>query len=278
MEAFFSGDAESRARALRDGKDRVIASVATLAAGHGIRVLRGGGTVFPRHGLISPRVSPFTAFIVDPARVDELVAVLRGDGWAVMPSGRHMRLLPDAIVRLARDDFDGLIHLHGAIPGFFADPDEVFEFMWQNRGHMVVAGTEVPVLGRLCTVILAAHDRLEGQRYRRSIEGENFAYFVTQFRAALSQDERVTLAWEVGLFGADDELRPLLEGLALPVGEPVSPAEGYVRARLRRATVTPGDTWVVEHLERPRSHRAHGASPLLIAAALGRLIGSRRER
>jgi hypothetical protein len=150
--------------------------------------------------------------------------------------------------------------------------------MWQNRVQMTVAGVEVPVLDRLCTVILAAHDRLDGQSYRRSRQGENFGYFVTQFRAALSPEERETLAWKVGLFGADDELRPLLDGLELPIGEPVPPSVHYVRARLGVARVTRGDTWVIEHLERPRSHRAHGAPVAQVASSLVRLLVARGKR
>jgi hypothetical protein len=153
----------------------------------------------------------------------------------------------------------------------------VFDFMWHNRSRMTLGGIEVPVLDRLCTVILAAHDRLEGRAYRRAAEGEHFGYFVSQFRAALTAEERETLAWKIGLFGADDELRPLLDGLALPIGERVSPSVEYVRARLELDAVTAGDTWVIEHLERPRRHRNHHVAVPIVVPALGRLLGARRR-
>lgn len=273
----FSGDADAASGALRDGKDRVIASVVALASANDIRLLRGGGTVFPLHGLISPRVTPFTAFIVDPDRLTALTHALVEEGWRRVPLAHSPRLLPTAIVRLARDDFDGLIHLHGVIPGFFADPVAVFDLMWRNRLEMVLAGIPVPVLDRLCTVMLATHDRLAGREYRRAMEGENFSYLVTQFRAVLSANERLTLARKVGTFGADDELRSLLEGLAMPVGPATRPSEAYVRLRLGLDVATAGDIWVIEHLERPRSRREHGIAALSIAGGLLRLLGARRR-
>jgi hypothetical protein len=277
VEGMSSADAESGRSGPSDGKDAVIASVAALAAARGIRVLRGGGTVFAKHGLISPRVAPFTAFIVDPKAVNSLTRALTGNGWRVLRDSLDPRLLPSAIVRLARADFDGILQLHGVLPGFFADPAAVFDFMWHGRARMTIAGVEVPVLDRLCTVMLAAHDRLEGRGYRRGVEGENFSYFVSQFRAALSADERDTLAWMIGLFGADDELRPLLDGLALPIGARASPSTEYVRARLELEFVTAGDIWIVEHLERPRRRRDHHVPVTQIAPAVVRLLGARRR-
>jgi hypothetical protein len=273
VEPIISGDSGS----LRDGKDELIAEVALLASEHGIRVLRGGGTVFAHHGLISPRVSPSTAFIVDPAALGALVGLLEHSGWRVSAVEHPIQLLPPAIVRLRRKGLDGFVHLHGVIPGFFADPEVVFDVMWGSRGSMIVNGVRVSVLDRLCTVILAAHDRLDGRRYRRTFQGDNFAYFVSQFRSALTAEERQLLTEKVGEFGADDELHALLDGLALPVGATVLPSESYVRFRMGLQSVTPGDIWIIEHLERPRVHRKHDTSVLSIAAAVGRLPGARRR-
>lgn len=259
-----------------DGKDAVVAAVANLADQHDIRILRGGGAVFALHALISPRIADFSAFVVDPSELGRLVRMLTGTGWRVCPSSSSWGL-PPAIMRLEHEAFTGRLHLYGVIPGFFADPAEVFDFMWANQTNMTVAGIRVPVLGRLCTVLLAAHDRLEGARYREDVEGEHSGYFIAQFQAALDAGERAKVLWQSSLFGGEDELRPLLEGLGLVPGVAVRPSEAYVRARLDLDVVTPADVWLIEHLERPRASRVHGANPFDQLGALVRLAGARRR-
>lgn len=275
MQSMFSERSDPAAAARRDGKERVVARVASGAAGHGIRIMRGGGSVFARHGLISPDVAPFVAFIVDPDELARLVSVLRGDGWKLRPS-RSRQLLPPGIVRLRRADFDGTLNLYGVIPGFFADPREAFELLWASRAQMTVGTVDVAVLGRLGTVILAAHDRLEGGRYRRERAGEHSGYFTAQFDALLGPEERLRLRQLIDRLGAEDECRPLLAGLGVAAPDPQPVSTEYVAARLALEVVEPGDAWIVERFERPHGRAARVSFGQAIAG-VRRLFGARRR-
>jgi hypothetical protein len=261
--------------ALSDGKDRVVATVAALAAGSGIRILRGGGTVFTRHGLISPTIARFVALIVDPDRVDELVNLLTVDGWSVQPFPRG-QVLPPTVVRLERDGFEGSLDLYGLIPGFFAEPTVVFDTLWELRNETTAGGVVVPILGKLPTVMFAAHHRLTGHRWTGHAQ-VHFGYFLSQFQGLLSQAERDTLSVLSRDFGACDELRRMLVGLGLTPGPAAVPSVGYVKRRLGLTTVTDADTWVVTLAELPRGRRTAfpGVGPA--SAALVRLLGARRR-
>lgn len=268
------GIVPSRA-SIRDGKDRVVAEVVALADERGIRLMRGGGTVFALHGLISPTIARFAAMIVDPRRIDELTAALVGAGWAWRPESRP-RVLPPTIRSLTREGYDGVLNLYGLIPGFFAGPCASFEQLWALREQMVLAGQSVPVLGKLPTVMFAAHDRLGGQHWTRSTE-VHFNYFLAQFRGALSSDERVELQALARNLGAEDEVRRMILGLGLELAPPAHPDESYVRSRLGLQRPGRGDAWLVARLERPRGRRVSFPGVAAASTALAHLLGARRR-
>jgi hypothetical protein len=260
---------------LSDGRDRTIVAVAALAERSGIRIMRGGGTVFTRHGLISPTISRFVALVVDPDRVGELIGLLEYDGWTVVPASSN-QILPPTVVKLRRDGFEGTLNLYGLIAGFFAEPTAVFDGLWALRNEVTGGEVAVPILGKLPTVMFAAHHRLDGHRWTGAAQ-MHFGYFLSQFQGLLSQSERDTLAKLANEYGARDELRRMLLGLGLEVGPTVVPSVGYVRRRLGLERVTDADTWVVTAVEMPRGRRAAFPGAAAASAALFRLLGARKR-
>jgi hypothetical protein len=246
-----------------------------VATARGIRVMRGGGPVFAHHALISPNIAWFAALIVDPARIDELADALVEAGWTWRrESGRQ--LLPPTIRSFVREGFDGDLNLYGPIPGFFCDPNVAFDRLWQVRESMLVGGASVPILGKLPTVMFAAHNRLGGQRWRRARK-LHFSYFLDQFQKVLAPDERISLQAFARDLGAEDEVRDMLIGLDLSLGPAAHPDENYLRNRLGLERVTAGDAWLVTRLERPRGRRDPFPGVAAASAALIRLVGARRR-
>lgn len=274
MDGPFDEDTPAGPARIRDGKDSVTVAVAARAEAMGIRLLRGGGTVFARHGLISPRVAPFTAFIVDPARVGELGAALESDGWEPIPTALLGQLLPPAIRSYERAESEGRLNLHGIIPGFFADPATVFDVMWAHREEVHLRGVPVLILDKPSTVLLAAHNRLGGQNAARAHDA-HFDYFLTQFRDVLDEADRAALLVRASEFGGDCEIRPLLVGLGLEPHPPVEPSAGYVRMRLAVDSVTAGDTWLITRLERSAGRGAPFPGLFAAARSVLRLVGAR---
>jgi hypothetical protein len=276
MDGLFDEDSTAGPAGVRDGKDSVTVAVAALATTLGVRVLRGGGTVFARHGLISPRVAPFTAFIVDPDGLPALAAALVAEGWRPRTAARPGQMLPPAISSFERGGSEGILNLHGVIPGFFADPAEVFEVMWQHREEVHLQGHPVVILDKPSTVLLAAHDRLGGQRWTRATPG-HFDYFLSQFRGALSAADRDALLARARTLGAVCEIRPLIVGLGLDPGPSILPSLEYVGRRLALASPTVGDRWLITKLERPDGQAAPFPGMGEAVRSILRLRGARKR-
>jgi len=270
-----SDDSRPPRVSIRDGKNQVVSEVAAVAAGRGIRFMRGGGSVFAHHGLISPGVARFAALIVDPFRLAELRAALQDSGWRPLRPPR-LQVLPPTITTLERDGFDGTLNLYGVIPGFFVGAQEAFEILWKLRDETTPNGPRVPILGKLPTVMFAAHNRLGGQRFTRQSE-MHFNYFLAQFRGALSVGERLKLQSLARSLGAEDEVRRMLDGLDLELHDAATPSEGYVSARVGLDHVTRADAWAITVVERPRGRRAAFPGVVAASGALLRLLGARRR-
>jgi len=254
MGRYSESESSARGVALRASKDRLLGFVAQVCAEHDLRALAGGGTVFPLHGFISPRVSRTVAFIVAPADLAPLVSLLRERHWQIEVTRNVFSSLPGAITRLTHSGWPSAIHLHSVIPGFFEDPELSFDVMWKHRVIAEIHGHSVPILDKISTVMFAAHDRLPGDSSKR-LADSNLDYFLDQFQTALSPTECRELQRRVREVGGSEELRPLLEGLGLDPGETVLPSDAYARWRLGLARVTTGDVCLLGIMELPSDQR-----------------------
>ncbi|NEM90989.1 hypothetical protein [Galbitalea soli] len=235
----------------RDQKDQIILRVAALTDELRMRSLAAGGSVLTSHGIITPRISPTVSFVVDPGSVGHLAAVLRERGWHTVSSGRR-RLLPSMRLALGHPDFAPTLSLFSVLPGFFADPEDVFDLMWDDRSAVRVRGTTVRALSRLFSAILAVHDSLDGRLQRGAT---HFDFFAEQFSRVLSAEERARLGAVVKRAGACMEMRPLLISLGVEPCPFVLPSDEYVRWRLQTATPTDQARRLVALVDLPRGTR-----------------------
>ena len=254
MGRYSESESSARGVALRASKDRLVGFVARLCGEHNLRALAGGGTVFPLHGLITPRVPRTVSFIVAPADLAPLVRLLREQHWRIDNTRNMFSSLPGAITRLTHSGWPSAIHLHGVIPGFFEDPELAFDVLWIHRGEAEIHASSVPILDKISTVMFAAHDRLAGDSSKR-LADSNLDYFLDQFQSALSPTECRELQRRVRDVGGSEELRPLLEGLGLDPGETALPSEAYARWRLGLDRVTTGDVCLLGVMEPPPEQR-----------------------
>ena len=267
---------------LRDQKDQILLEVSGLCRALRIRALAGGGGVFAAQGLIAPAVSSSVSFVVDPASFRHLVTSLREQGWVKRMPPRSLSPLPPAMTTLHHPDWAAGLVLHSVIPGFFGDPEETFDLLWERAADLAVRGTRVPSLDRVATAIFAVHDGLTGRG--RSRASSNFAFFAQQFRVALTDDERAELSALVHQVGGLEEMRPLLQALDIKVGALVLPSDAYARWRLALDEVTDDVRWVLGFFELPPACRvemigsfwAGARSPRRSLRALGRLPATTR--
>ncbi len=221
--------ARSRYDVLRERKDHIAIATIELCRELSIRAMLGGGPVLTSHGLMSPGVSSNVSIVVDPASIRHLHAALLERGWRDVVSSGSYRILPSARMMLSHpDELAGLI-LYSVIPGFFADPEETFDLIWERHKEIRLRGQTVRALGRVISAILASHDGLDG---RASRQRSNFDYFVDQFRVVLDDRERAVVGELIAQMGGCAEMSQLLEALGLTPCEFSLPSTAYVQWRL----------------------------------------------
>lgn len=240
---------------LRDHKDQILLELSAQCSGLRIRALAGGGGVFAAQGLIAPAVSGSVSLVVDPASFRHLLAALREQGWISRHEKHRFGVLPAVTTSLHHPRWLAGLTLYSVIPGFFADPEETFDLLWERRRLIPLRGVTVPSLDRVATAIFATHDRLVGRRSRST--ATNFEFFATQFQGAFGQEERDELGVLVRRVGGVEEMRPLLDALDIDAGAFTLPSEGYARWRLELDDVTPDIRWMLGFLELPPHRRDH---------------------
>jgi hypothetical protein len=262
--------------ALRRGhKDQIMLAVDELCRQLRIRALAGGGSVLMAQGLISPVVSPTVSFVVDPASITHLVKALAERGWRPARTRRGMRILPSMTILLVNDELTAGLSLFSVIPGFFADPEETFDLLWEAHGRLRLRGATIPALGRLATAVLASHDGLDGRLPRAA---SSFDFFVDQFSRVLTDEERAQLVAFVRQVGGCAEMSDLLHALGVEPCVFQLPSEAYARWRLQTEGVSDQLRRAVALIELPPRGRrllyASGSGRPRSLADVGRMLTS----
>jgi hypothetical protein len=223
--------ATSKARdaLIRESKDLIAIEVIELCRDLHIRAMLGGGPVLNVHGLIAPRVSQFASIVVDPASIRHLRTALLGFGWHDANPREAFRLLPSARLVMRRATEPAGLILYSVIPGFFADPEAVFDMVWERHKEVPLRGHTVRALGRINSAILASHDGLDG---RASRARSNFDYFVQQFSRLLSARDRAIAVDLIRKMGGCAEMNRLVLALGETPCEFTLPSIGYAQWRL----------------------------------------------
>jgi hypothetical protein len=246
---------------LRESKDHIAIEVIDLCRDLHIRAMLGGGPILNANGLLSPGVSRNAAILVDPASFLHLHRALAERGWQDS-TPRRIRMLPSARMSLVHDDEVAGLNIYPFIPGFFADPEETFDLVWERHKEVPLRGHQVRALGRINSAILASHDGLDG---RASRARSNFDYFVAQFSRVLNQRERDITVDLIRKMGGCAEMNRLVRALGAEPCAFTLPSIAYVQWRLQITDVSDQARRVVALLELGRDGRK-----LLYASMAGR--------
>ncbi len=245
--------------------------VISLIDGLGVRVLLAGNIVFPANGLGSPPVRDAFNLIVDPARCHELLVELGARGWGAARV-RWFGLLPPAVFALHERESNTLLNLFPLVPGFFTDPQTVFEHAWSRHGELRIFGRDVPTVDRLLTMVLSVHDNLGPRAAAPKAESQTGA-LIDRFAALITNDELERLPRLVRGVGGEGVMRRLFAGLGLPPVPTRLPSRHYADLRwgvpgsgitgrllLRAVETSPGhpggisrDVWAARRWVLPRA-------------------------
>lgn len=217
---------EPRARRRHEQFGRALA----LADEHGVRTLLTGFLVFPANGFGSPPLRPAANVVVDPATHPRLVAALGAEGWRPARTRGRGTILPPAIIALEEPGSGAALNLIPIIPGFFSDPQRVFEHAWRRRGRMLVFGRETAITDRLLTMMLSVHDAA-GPRANAPRPESETAALIDRYRAVMTNDELEELPALVRRYRAEGVMRRLLGGLGLPASPTRMPSPRYAERR-----------------------------------------------
>jgi hypothetical protein len=127
------------------------------------------------------------------------------------------------------DELAGL-NVYPVIPGFFADPEETFDLIWERHKEVPLRGHTVRALGRINSAILASHDGLDGRSTRAR---SNFDYFVAQFSKVLDARERSIAVDMIRKMGGCAEMNRLILALGETPCDFTLPSLGYAQWRLQ---------------------------------------------
>lgn len=204
-------------------------TVVDLLDERGLRALLAGNIIFPANGLGAPEVRPAFNLVVDPARCLELAEALLARGWVAAPV-RWFGVLPPAVIALQEPRTGTLLNLFPLIPGFFTDPQTVFEHAWRYHGEMLVFDRRVAIVDRLLTMVLSVHDNLGPRAAAPRPESET-GPLIDRFAALITNEELERLPRLVRGVGAEGVMRRLFDGLGLPAAATRLPSRNYARAR-----------------------------------------------
>jgi hypothetical protein len=217
---------------LDESVDLLSALVAQVAEDAGIRVLFIKGPILAMQGLRPERPSVDVDVLVDPSRFDEAQELLRSYGWRVdVPStGAHVMTFHSKEYR--HDTWPCEIDVHDRFPGFFADPQDVFEALWTRRTTATIAGRDVPCPDVLGNAAIAALHALRDPSYERS--RRDLAFMTEVLSKGLDEGQLRDLAELAAVTGAADTLRPFLDELGAPaVGVGSTPTEDLQAWQIR---------------------------------------------
>jgi hypothetical protein len=229
MTSFGPTSSKARDALIRESKDLIAIEVIELCRDLHIRAMVGGGPVLNVHGLIAPIISQFASIVVDPASIRHLRRALLGLGWHDANPRDSFRFLPSARLVMRRSDEPAGLILYSVIPGFFADPEAVFDMVWERHKEVPLRGHTVRALGRINSAILASHDGLDG---RASRARSKFDYFVEQFSRLLSEKDRSVAVDLIRKMGGCAEMNRLIVALGDKPCEFTLPSIGYAQWRL----------------------------------------------
>jgi len=240
--------ASSHELALAEAVPLAHALVARAARDHDVRVLFIKGPVAAEQGLRPVRPSVDVDVLVDPMRRGLLAAVLDDLGWVDENPYLSPTVLPQHSLTHRHESWPCELDLHDRFPGFFADPQAVFETLWPRRTTVRVAGQDISAPDRVGhALVLALHSLRDPHEASRQVDLHDLEQ---RLDGDLTADDLRDLAVLARTLGAADTAAPFLRALgASPIGLGSTSAADLRAWRLR---TEPSDTTAVSWVEELR--------------------------
>ena len=238
--------ASSHELALDEAVPLAHALVARAAHDHDVRVLFIKGPVAAEQALRPARPSVDVDVLVDPMRRGLLAAVLDDLGWIDENPYLSPTVLPQHSLTHRHESWPCELDLHDRFPGFFADPQVVFEALWPRRTTVRVAGQDIPAPDRAGhALVLALHSLRDPHEPSRQIDLHDLEQ---RLAGDLMSDDLRDLAALARTLGAADTAAPFLRAVgAPPIGLGSTSAADLRVWRLRtEPTDTTAVSWVEE--------------------------------
>lgn len=224
------------------------ALVARLAHDRDVRVLFIKGPVATEQGLRPRRQSVDVDVLVDPMRRGLLAGALDELGWVDENPYLSPTVLPQHSLTHRNESWPCELDLHDRFPGFFTDPQAVFEALWARRTTVRVAGRDVPAPDRAGhALVLALHSLRDPHESWRQVDLHDLEQ---RLAAELDDAGLRELAVLARTLGAPDTAAPFLRAVgAPPVGLGSTSAADLRAWRLR---TEPSDTTAVSWVDELR--------------------------
>lgn len=190
------------------------ALVSSVADEQGVRVLFIKGPAAVLQELRAARTSVDVDALVDPARRDVLAARLTDLGWV----DEHPYTSPTVLPLHSQTHRHPLwaceLDLHDRFPGFFDDPQDVFERLWLRRDTVRVAEREISCPDRGGhALVLALHSLRDPHEPGKVAELD---LLVERVRERFDEASLRDLAELAAGLGAADTAAPFLDRVAAP--------------------------------------------------------------
>ncbi len=222
-----------------------------VARDHDIRLLAIKGPVATAQGVRPVRASADLDVLVDPARVADFCDVMARLGWTSRDTSVNAHVMPAHSVTCAHPTWPCEIDVHHCFPGFFADPQVVFDALWARHTTHRVAQVDVrcpDLVGQAAIVGLHSlrHPSLERSQ-------TDVAHLASALERLLDGAQRRELAELAATTGAADTLAPVLAPLGAPqIGTGSTSPEDCEVWRVQTSMAgTHSVTWVSELVRSP---------------------------
>lgn len=140
------------------------------------------------YGLRRDRVSADTDILVDPVDHQRYCELLEQYGWRPYFGRETPSLLPWHARTYTHPSWPCAIDVHRYFPGFFAEPQDVFDELWKGRSVLEVANTKILIPSLPTSAVIAALHAARHPDSPRHVEEE--AQVVDRLLFHFSDQER----------------------------------------------------------------------------------------
>ena len=215
-----------------------------FARQHGCRALVVKGPILEAQGLRADHQSIDVDLMVDPSSFERLIGLLAEAGWHPLAASTSAGIMAKHAVTVLHEKWPISIDVHHYFPGFLAEPQTVFDALWERRTTAVVASVEVATLDP------ASHAALAALHYLRhpspGVIANLLDPLVERARNALGPDGLRELSGVASRTGSAHTLKVFLEKTGAPAAtDSPALAEAYRTWELR-TNAAPSAGWLVD--------------------------------